>query len=319
MSNKLAELLRSDPDSIEEIPDVCTECGASVDGEDTDTCPSCGAPLRLITIKEWGKKLPIGIPEGTALNKDFDLRALDWSVEREISRLWDERGKGRSTRMTDYLGSILVHTITMIGGEDFQKQPVPKRFAILNEMFLGDVFFMYAWLRIQSLGAKFEAKNIQCPHCNNHFDQWMDLETMDIATKTDVTKLERKVTLRDGFELMGEQRMEVVLRPALFKALSTSSTNQAEIFAQLLRSSVHEIPGCQYQAGLSEHEILKMSKYDMALLEDAIDGLTGGPRWDLECKCTKCGDSFVYVVDWSYQNFFKHSSRSLRRKRRLVR
>jgi len=320
MSNRLAELLHSDPESLEDIPDVCTACGADVESKDVETCSQCGATLRLVTIKEWGKKLPIGMVEGETLTKDFDLKPLDWGVERDINRTWDEKGgRGRGTRMTDYLGAILAHTITMLAGEDFQKQPVAKRLLILNEMFLGDVFFLYAWLRIQSLGAKFEARNLQCPSCKKHFDQWMDLDTLEINTKSEVKKLERKVTLRDGFQLMGEFRKELVLRPALFKALGTTSPNQTEVFGSLLRSSVHSIPGCEYQTTITENEILRLSKYDMALLEDAIDALTGGPRWDLECTCPKCGNGFVYLVDWTYQNFFKHSSRSLRQRRQFAR
>jgi predicted RNA-binding Zn-ribbon protein involved in translation (DUF1610 family) len=320
MSNKLAELLNSDPDAVDDIPDICTECGADVGDKSANACPQCGAVLRLATLKEWGKKLPIGVVEGNGLNKEFDLRVLDWTVEREISRTWDERGgRGRGTRMTDYLGAILAHTVVSIGGVDFLKQPVQKRMLILNEMFLGDVFYMYAWLRIQSLGAQFEAKNLQCPSCRKSFDQFMDLETLEIVTKNEVSKLERTITLRDGFELMGETRTQVTLRPALFKGLGVNSPNQAEVFGHLLRASVTAIPGCEYQTTITENEVSRLSKWDMALLEDAIDSLTGGPRWDLECTCSKCGEDFVYLVDWTYQNFFKHSSRSRRRRKRSVR
>jgi hypothetical protein len=287
-------------------------------------CPFCGEPVKLITLAHLGKKLPIGIletsPSGEKkLLKDFNIARLDWAKEREIADTWKSISNRKGTTILDYVTCVLAHTITDIGGIDFKKHDVDHRMYILGEMFAGDIFYMYAFLRVHSIGPDFQLKNVSCPRCNNVIPVFkVDLSSIEVLTRDDPNDITLDLELRDGFKLSGEVRKKITLQPASFRVMASSDLdNDALFFADVLKSACTEIDGVEGGV-ITDEEIAQLSPYDLALVRSENDWLAGGVDWSVEITCEeeKCKHKFFKIIDWRYGNFFALSSRSLTRRRR---
>jgi hypothetical protein len=316
----VSRLLReSKPESDPETR--CQACNRVVD-DDVDMCPYCGEPVRLITLAELGKKLPIGVldtsPGGeTKLLKDFNVSRLDWVKEREVADTWKQLGKRPDLSMLDYIPCILAHTVTDIGGMDFKKHDIEHRMHILSEMFAGDVFYMYAFVRVSSIGPEFQLKDLECPACSHHIPIFkVDLSTIEVLTRDDPEEITHTVELRDGFTLANELRKKIILQPASFRVMAHSDIeNDALFFADVLKSTCTSIEGVE-GAVITEDEISQMSPYDLALVRSENDFLAGGIDWSVEITCEKCKRLFTRIIDWRYGSFFALSSRSKTMRRR---
>ena len=309
----VASLLKKSPEESEDKL-RCQACGIEVD-EGVDICPHCEEPVRLITLAELGRRLPIGIidtKDGVKhLIKDFTVVKLDWTKEREISKAWKSISRRPNITMFDYVLCVLAHTVTNIGGIDFSKHNLEHRMHILGEMFAGDVFYMYAYLRVFSLGPEFDLRNLRCPSCNSHISRYgVDLSTIEVSTREDVDKLTQKVVLRNGFTLANGIRKTIYLQPASIRALSASTIedDDAEFFANILKSTCVGIEGVE-GAVITDQEIVQLEPYDLALIRDASDWIAGGVNWSVDVDCD-CGFTFDQIIDWRYGNFFSLSSRS---------
>jgi RNA polymerase subunit RPABC4/transcription elongation factor Spt4 len=297
---------------------LCTNCGMeSPDG--TRTCPGCGDRLSWPTLIECGKTLPIGVEENGKLTKNFDLVALGWKIEKKIGESWE----GRRDRITisDYIGTILAHTVTQIGGIEMAKHKFAKRLLIFNQMYAADVFYMYAYLRFVSLGKELRLKDTPCPNCSHRFLFFADVTSLEIITIGEPSQLEKEIKLRDGFEMGGDQRFAITVRPSRWNMLGSNLTGKAlvsdaDMFASMLINSVCGVDGMPAGASITEMQIEQLTKYDMAGIEEAMDEVVGGPQWQVEGECPKCHQPFFHLIDWSYDNFFARSSRSPRRGRR---
>lgn len=324
MSNEASRLLRNTEEEISTIE--CIECGRECP-IDVDLCPHCGHISKLIQLKELGRKLPIGLLEvqeqkdGVAtkeiLLKDFDVIAVDWNIERDISNTWKKLRLQPGVGMLDYLVCVLVHTLVSLGGMNFRKHKENRRIAILNNMFGGDIFYMYTYSRIVSIGDILTFKDVECARCSHIFDYPVDLQTLDVACRNDPKSLYKWVELRDGFETAGEIRKKVKMRPSTFVSLAHApSDNEAEMFRVMVRDAVVAIEGLPEGATMNDSDVQQLTKWDMSLLAEEVELVGGGPDWFIEGVCPKCSMEFQKDVDWQYQNFFRQSSRSKRRRRR---
>jgi hypothetical protein len=312
------DLLHEDEPTTEESK-YCYSCGESCP-PNIKICPHCNEYSYLPTMAEWGKQLPIGIEEGSNLNKDFDIVPLSWKLEREIGRFWESRRSNLT--ISDYIGGILAHTVTRLGSSDFKKHRIDKRVLIFNQMFAGDVFYIYGYLRLISIGKDLRLDKVKCPHCNSEFEFTADLSSIEVVPRINLESLRKTLELRDGFEMAGELRKTLVIKPMIWNLMSVqleSGFNQAEVFSDAFINSIDEIDGVPKGVMITEKQVSQLTKYDMSLIEEQIDKTTGGPRWEVEGKCTKCNGDFFSTIDWSYGNFFALSSRSVRPRRPLRR
>jgi hypothetical protein len=315
MSNEASRLLRGT--ETEENIITCIECGSECSIKD-DLCPTCGQIPKYIQLKDLGKKLPIGLLEVVdrggkteeILQKDFDVIAIDWNVERDISETWKKIRRQPGVSVLDYIVCVLVHTVTSLAGMNFRKHKPERRMAILNNMFGGDIFYMYTWARIMSLGEIFTLKGVECQSCPNIFDYPVDLNTLDVGVRNDPKSLYKSVTLRDGFEISGEVRRQVKMRPSTFISLSHApDENEAEMFAAMIKDAVVGIEGLPDGSTMTDSDIHRLSKWDMSILSESVDLVAGGPLWHIEGNCQRCNSEFEQLIDWRYTNFFRQSSR----------
>ena len=311
----VSELLRTVDEDVDGLV-LCTKCGHQ-NKEGTRLCGGCGNQLRWPTLGECGKNLPIGIEENGKLIKPFDLKPLDWKLEKQIGDEW----KGRRDQITvsDYVGTILSYTVTTIGDMDLQKHKFPKRLLIFNQMYSADVFYIYAYLRLISLGSELKVKDTPCPSCGHKFLFVADLTSIEVVTATDPSKLIKKVTLRDGFELAGERRFEIRIKPTRWNMMGNQfgdADTDAQMFAVMLMNALDGVEGLPEGATITQREIEQFSKYDMAIIDEEMDEVLCGPRWEIEGKCPQCHADFFHLINWGYESFFSISSRSPRQRRR---
>jgi hypothetical protein len=325
MNDDITKLLRESSTS-ESPKSICKVCNTPISDKET-VCSNCGERVSSITLATLGKRLPIGIIESSPngeqkLLKDFNIARLDWNKEKEISTAWKTMSANSSTVVLDYILCVLAHTVTDIGGMDFKKHDIDKRMYILGQMFAGDVFYMYAYLRVYSIGPEFSLTDIKCPICNRVNKRYdVDLSSIEVLTHDSVDEITLNLELRHGFKLVGETRKKITLQPISFRVMASNDIDdEALFFAEVLKSSCVEIEGVE--GGLiTDEEISQMSPYDLALIRSENDWLAGGIDWsvDIVCPNQTCGHKFTRVIDWRFGNFFSLSSQSLTRRRRTKR
>lgn len=322
MSNEASRLLRET--ESEEKTIECIECGKDCPVS-ADVCPHCGLIPKTFLLREYGAKLPIGILETTGtpdkkkevLKKDFSVRKIDWNVEREIADHWKKLIKQSDTTVIDHVACVLANTVNAIGGTSISKFDPDRRYTIIRNMFAGDVFYMYAWARIVSMGNILTVKNMKCFKCNHEFDYPIDLETIEVAARNDPKQLYQTLELEDGILIGGELRKKFTLRPATFTSIASSpETNEADMFRDLVKDCIVGIEGLGDGATVTDSEIATLGKPDISIISEQIDIIGAGPEWDIECVCPKCKFEFDHSIDWRYTDFFSRSSRSKRRRKR---
>jgi len=314
--SSVVDLLRESKSKQEETL-RCRFCGAELDGS-AELCSNCDSPVKVVTLAEQGRRLPIGIIDDgrdgkKKLLKDFNLVKLNWDKEREVSASWKEILRRPDLNPLDYILCVLAHTVTDIGGSDFKKHNIEHRMHILGEMFAGDVFYMYAMLRVHSLGPEYDIRDIECPRCGRRIQKFsVDLSTLEVTVRDNPDTLSQKVALRYGFDLGGANRKAVELLPASFRVMAHSPMDdEAQFFAEILKSACSKIEGVE-GAVLTDKEISQLEPYDLAKLREANDWLAGGINWsvDIVCDNERCGNKFNELIDWRHGSFFALSSRS---------
>lgn len=318
--NDVSEFLHAQVEQTTEKTIECRRCG-ELCPEKVEKCPSCGEKPIFPSLAEWGRQLPIGIVnlKEKKLGREFTVKKVDFRVEREISDYWNKYRKSTSTvTVFDYLACVLAFTVTSLDGQDLQRLPVERRLAVIRQMFMGDVFYIYAYVRVETLGPDFIIKMIECPMCGRKFDFPVDLMTLEISTRENYDDLYKAVDLRDGFVINNILRKKVTMMPFTFNAIAgADNDNDTDNFASLLKACVCSIEEMPDGIGITDAEINQLSKYDMATLDTKIDIVSGGPVWAVDMKCpnASCGNEWVLAIDWRYATFFSHYSRSTPRRR----
>jgi hypothetical protein len=273
----------------------------------------------LPSLAQCGKRLPIGIPnfEAGTLEKRFDVIPLTWPIERAIGRSWSKKRSGMS--MGDYIGTILAYTVTQLGDLDMSKLKFNDRLAKLESMYSADVFYMYAYLRVVSMGNELRLNALNCvsSSCGHKFNYVADVSTLSVLEINNVKDLEKQIVLKDGMTIAGSVRNKFVIQPQKWESLGFSGTDvtEQEIFERIAISSIVEVIGMPRGVVLCDVDFAKLSKPDIETLREELDKFVAGPRWVIEGKCPKCNETFFFEVDWMYQNFFSNSYTSRRRKK----
>lgn len=294
----------------------CPECGHTQKTE-FRRCPECKTWLSNPTIADWGQQLPVGVESEGKFIRSFDLVPLSWAIEREINKQWSSRRD--RLNLGEYIGTILANTITQVGNQDISKFKREKKLLIFNQMYQADVFYMYAYLRLQTMGKEMDFGEMACPSCNHRFPFVADLTTLEVAIIENPSDLLYEVELKDGFDMAGNHKTKLKMKPPLWSTFSrnfTGTFNEAELFLIMVTNCIVEIEGMPAGTVLTDQEVSQFSKYDVEICRNVMETVLAGPRWEVEGDCTGCGEHFYELVDWTYSRFFDISSRSRRQRKR---
>lgn len=272
--------------------------------------------IKKVLLKELGPVMPLGIknPDG-AYSKTFTIKPWRMKEERELGQLRDQN---RGSTVASFVSSVLTTMCTNIGFNTIEKMKSAEKMVMISQMFIGDVYYLYTWLRISSLGGKLNM-NITCPNCSNRFKFIADLETIEVNTCDSLDDACWDYKLKKPFQIRNKDVNELRMGPPRWSTLENmegiGALNTGEAKANLILGSIVGIKNWKTPTGEMTPVVLTMAELDEMCKED-IEALTGemdehsiGPDMSVEGNCPKCRSNYVDQIDWSYDNFFGASSR----------
>jgi hypothetical protein len=268
--------------------------------------------MKDVTLKDQGAKLPIGIVDDNGvLHKDFTVKRWTAKQERELGKL---RQENKSVSMAEHIALVLTVLCEKIGPYNFleMKKLAERRLAV-SQMFSGDVFYVYCYLRCKALGSSLGFE-VECPFCGTKYSSETDLMEMTsaVADKLDDTIWEYK--LLEPF----------LFRDAEAKTLTIGQTywhsiEEAEVEGSLdieggkmamLAGAIRGVKEFPVEVAPILDELDEMDKKDIVKIVDEMNEHHFGPDMRLITKCPKCKSENVQPINWGYQSFFGSSSLS---------
>jgi hypothetical protein len=215
-----------------------------------------------------------------------------------------------------FVTMVLATLCTRLGPHDLAKLKFTERQVLISQMWMGDIFYAYMWLRVQNIGNILNLE-IQCPFCKTRFPFEADLETTEVVTAAsmDVASwdqpLRHPITIRgdkvDGFR-MGPSRW------ATMEAIGDAGADTGTAKSGLIAGSVCGVLGKDGQMAVSESELEELVKYDIEVLSSEIEEHNLGPNMAVDAKCSRCKRESTHPMTWGYDNFFAVSSPSAQKK-----
>jgi len=274
------------------------------------------AHLKRVVLKEQGPRLPLGlVTTDGSYAKDIAVRRWRMAEERELG---DLRDKNRDANVAQFVGMVLATMCTQVGQHKFEGMKPEERRIHISQMFMGDVFYAYVWLRMQALGNELHL-NLRCPNCGFKFPFTADLETVevDVCEKLGDSLWEYK--LREPFSIRGKEVTDLLMGPARWTSLENmqgvGGLNTGAAKASVILGSIHGIAnwkdkeGKPQQVALAESELDEMGKRDIEAITNRVDEHAIGPNMSVEGNCQRCRYQYKLAIDWGYDNFFGDSSR----------
>src|SRR5690606_7472415 len=270
------------------------------------------AAINKTTLAELGACLPVGIQAPEGIVRGFSSRPWKTKDEKEI-------GKRRKANESpgSLVNLILSYMLSSLGPHEWPEPPVDEkkraeREFILSRLFMGDVLYMFIWLRRDTIGDELA---LQCRCQQGHDFRFVgSLGSIEVISCNDPKDLERKYALRDPFKARGKDveairyvapRWGSILRGLESRAASNRSLARPRT-VEACMVGVNDEPG---EFRLIGSELDEMSKRDLEGLTREIDENTVGPLMKIEGTCPKCSIGFEHPIDWRYDSFFAVSSR----------
>ncbi len=296
-------------ESGEEDYNTCDICGKHVYDKTLEICPHCNKRVQLPTMQEYGKRLPVGIVQDDQLLKEFDIDPLNWGREKKISSLMSSQEWKKRITLSNYIGMILAHTVKSVGGVDISKFSIEKKINLFKEMYQGDVFYMYAYLRLISNGPELTLENIECTNNNEHkFGVVVDVSAMKVVNIENISELKRDFELKDGITLDKEIRKKITIEPSKWNVLSIgANTSEAELMEKTFLNSLIQIEGFSSGLKFPEHVLNELTKTDTNIIEENLLMMHTGPVWTADLECPQCGTEMIWSIDWTFKDFFTNS------------
>lgn len=272
--------------------------------------PEAGKALeaKVITLKELGPNLPLGIPKGEAFARDVAVRPWRYKEEKELGALREE---DQSQSVAQYVTTILAVMCTSLGGHNFEQMKPIERRVIISQMWMGDVFYAYMWLRIQALGNILPV-TLVCRTCNHEFPFDANLETTEVRIAESMEAVNWEYKLYTPITIRGEKVKAFKMGPARWGAMETlgdAAMDTGKAKGAIIAGSICGIVGDDTPMVVTESELEELVKLDIETLTKKLDDSAIGPNMSIECSCKRCRRTLIQAISWGYDNFFGISSR----------
>lgn len=262
------------------------------------------------TIREMGARLPLGVMSADGqLHRSFEVRPWRMKEEKALGELQRSRDV---TTPAQYVMSVISYMATRIGQYDMDALSPDERDNVVQQMMLGDVWYIYVWLRIHAIGEHLKVE-YDCPHCKRKgLTITADLFTTEVnavdslAEATWVYRLANPITIRkrvaEALE-MGPLRWSMLLNVGTTGGLGGAK-------AAAILGACRGIPGAEHQMVLTAEDLEEMTKRDIESIVGKIDDHGLGPIMAIEDKCVNdaCKKQIRLPINWEFQSFFGISS-----------
>lgn len=273
--------------------------------------PEAGQALKLVktTLKELGAQLPLGFPDGGGgYVRDIALRPWRMKEEKELGKL---RADNETASLGQFVTMILATMCTRLGHHELEKMKFAERQVVISQMWMGDVFYAYMYLRTQNLGNILEL-NLICPFCKSKFPFDADLYTTEVATAEKIEDASWEQKLRHPIAIRGAEVKGFKLGPARWttmEGLNDVGADSGTAKDAIIAGSINGTMGEDKPIMISTGEIDEMVKYDIELLSRQVEDNDLGPNMAVEAKCPRCKRESTQAMSWGYDSFFGVSSR----------
>ena len=258
------------------------------------------------TFDDWGQRLPIGHIQNGQLYRNFKLAKFTMREERAIEGLRKARGNmSLATFVAEILGKMLV---SYGPWDDFQELEEGQRLHIISNAWLGDVMYMYLYLRITAIGPDMKF-DVTCPSCQEKARLPADLGQTDVIVAEDLASLSRNYELRDGVEVGIATVKSLVIQPPRWQAMDAmkgARSNHGDVKLSMILSSIRQLGDGKRPATMDIMETI--GKRDLELLTKYIDQTSPGPDLVLEATCPQCGHVTNNPLNWNWDFLFTASS-----------
>jgi hypothetical protein len=268
--------------------------------------------LGVSTLGERGPLLPIGVADpGGGLHREIEIRGWTGKTMRELGKLREDSSQ---MKMTDHVGLVMSVLATRIGSYDFANLSRREQKLAISTMYMGDVFYVYCYARLKSLGSALVI-DLTCPACRNKFVFEGDLNSLPVKTAETIESTSWEYDLLDPITLRGDLVTKLVMGPAQWLHVEGANVegnlDMEGAKLSLIAGSVKGVPG-RTQFPFSEAEIDELSGRDIEQMLALIDEHFIGPELKLEVECPnkRCKSKIVQPLNWTYPDFFGASSRS---------
>lgn len=272
--------------------------------------PESESKIARVDLGKLGPRLPLGvIGSDGSVNKDLVCKPWRGKEEREVGKL-----KKQGKESGDFITRLISYMFTKVGPHDFASMEEPEKRAVLSSMYMGDVFYMYVWLRTQTNGKSLKM-TLSCPRCSFDFPFAADLDSVEVRTAEKYDHVKWSYALEIPFEVRGQMAQGFDLAPMRWQAMESSIKTAVDTGdtdgskMEIIQGCVQRVTGREEMV-LIEQDFDEIEKVDIEQLSAKIDENEIGPDMSVKEKCPRCERRFTTSLDWGYESFFSASSLS---------
>lgn len=307
----MTDTIPSQPSPADTVAQALAEAPAAVPvSQPPNTKPS---GVTQVPLGKLEAQLPFGIPSSTgALHKTIACK--DWTAVEEMAI---DKLRAESRKTGQFPTLLLSFMYNQVGSHDFSTMEDAEKNAVLAQMYLGDVVYLYVYLRTQVMGTDLPL-DLTCPHCGFEFAYQADLNTVKVRTATAAEGIRWRYELKRPIKIRGKEAKAFHLGPSIWSHTQesiarTAQTDQGKgrTKMEVICAAIRQVEGHDMMALIVE-DFKLMSKIDIEKLAALIDDNEIGPDLSIKETCPRstCQRTIHTSLDWGYESFFAVSSRS---------
>lgn len=281
------------------------------------TQPEQSKPKRYsTTMAQLGDKLPIGILDSDGrLHKDVVTKPWKTRDERELGKKLMP-----DAQISDHVPVVVANMCSRIGPHNMDELDDSQKALIVSTMYMADVFYLYALLRVKTMGARLPLTvNCPRPNCGVQFPYVGDLNSVEVVAVDDLDAILWRYDLQDPIEIRRKRVTHFQMAYPKWSVMDQSrgNSNEADVKACVIQASIVGVNDEEVPVALTLNELDELSKRDFEAMQEGINQHFLGPKMGIEGQCTPAvcsrfrrgGFDFKLPIDWSYKSFFGASSR----------
>lgn len=265
------------------------------------------------TMGELGLKMPLGIihTDGS-YSKGFKVKPWRMTEEKELAQY---RQDGEGQNVATYVSTVVAYMCSVLGHHNFADMDMTERKVIVSQMYMGDVWYVYAYIRREALGSLLKLM-LKCPRCRKDFPFTADLTTLNVTAADTLDDTLWEYKLNTPIDIRGKKAEVFYMGPQRWTVAESVFTdpNSGTAKEVTFRASIRALNDPKDQIQLADGEIDDLVKLDIEAIASQIDDHFIGPDMSIElgaddpCGHCKYKAKRLISIDWTFDSFFGSSS-----------